>query len=123
MARKTRKQTVTAKDVLILYQDRGLNAVRAAFKKAEISVRTMRRLSELTKDKTLLALVEELAPERGRGHPAPVFGEERVYRAQRLNKGGPLFVRLPVDLLVEKKGQELRAEFNEKGKIVVTAEA
>ena len=119
MARKTRKKTVTAKDVLILYQDKGIEAVRRAFHKADVSVRTMRRLSDLSRDKTLLALVEELAPEKGRGREGPVFGEERIYLAQRVQRGEQLFIRLPVNLLVDKKGQELRVKFDLKRTISV----
>jgi virulence-associated protein VagC len=59
---------------------------------------------------------EKPASAKGRTPPEP--GDTRTYSVQKLNKGGGRFIRLPVDLLSDDKGDSVIVEYHEN-KIVI----
>lgn len=72
------------------------------------------------------AWVEENEPEKpasAKGRTPPEPGDTRTYSVQKLNKGGGRFIRLPVDLLSEDKGDAVVVEYHENKIVIRPAEA
>lgn len=106
------------KDIQILFLSDGLEKIEKFVKGGIISVPSLRKAAQNfldTKNKNGQALVDFVearfssAP-RGRKSPEP--GDARIYKAQQINDGG-LFIRLPVDLIVDDKGAGVKVTFND----------
>ena len=96
------------------------NASLEAVKKLQAHPRTIRKaiveLNNLGKNGDILT---SLVPAARQGPRAPLAGEGRDYKAQKVGQSGT-FLRLPLDPLNVKKGQALHVEFVDDKKIVVT---
>ena len=64
---------------------------------------------------------ETFGSSEGRGRTAPVVGESRVYKTQKVEKSGP-FIRLPLDSLERVKGDLVKVSFNDGSILVVPAD-
>lgn len=111
------------KDVQIVFLSDGIGKIEKFLKGGLISVPSLRKAAEnfvATKNKNgqvLVDFVEARFPAGERGRKSPESGDSRAYKAQQI-KDGALFIRLPVDTLVDEKGGLVSVVF-EDGKIVV----
>ena len=123
---KAKPKTTSDKDLVILFFTEGIGAVKDLYSKGSIKPYMLRKAADKLANKELSAFAAENTALGVRGRPAPEIGDERVYKTQQAampdGKMSTLFVRLPVDTVVQKKGQTLQVSF-EKGRIVLTAAA
>ncbi len=110
-----RKQNLSFKDIQISYLTGGVSQVESVFNSGKTSKQTVRKaLKELSTSgqdvKALEAWVLERFGSNGRGRNAPLKGETRLYKAQQVQTGGP-FLRLPLEVLGVKKGEQLKVHF------------
>lgn len=111
------------KDVQILFLSDGLGKIEKFVKGDLISVTSLRKAAKNfveTKNKNgqaLVDFVEARFPAGARGRRSPEAGDKRVYKAQQIDDGA-LFIRLPVDTLVDEKGGTVSVSF-EDGVITV----
>lgn len=111
------------KDVQILFLSDGLGKIEKFVKGDLISVTSLRKAAKNfveTKNKNgqaLVDFVEARYPAGARGRRSPEAGDKRVYKAQQIEEGA-LFIRLPVDMLVDEKGGTVSVAF-EDGVITV----
>ena len=121
--RGPRGPSISFKDVAMAFlsyddEEKSVEAVS----KLNAHPRTIRKaithLNNLGKNGDLLA---SFVPAARQGPRAPVPGDERDYKAQKVGNSGT-FLRLPLDPLGVKKGAELHVTFYDD-KIVVTKSA
>ena len=110
-----RKQSHNYKDVQIAFLLDGLKGVQKLHEREQLSREVVQKavkiLKSLGKDTESLA---QWAKHHFRvkrlGRPAPKVGEQKLYKAQQIKDGG-LFLRLPVETLVDAKGMALEVRF------------
>jgi hypothetical protein len=113
------------KDVQILFLSDGIGKIEKFLKGGIISVPSLRKAAlnfVETKNKNgqvLVDFVEARFPSGERGRKSPEAGDNRRYKAQQI-KDGALFIRLPVDTLVDEKGGVVEVFFKD-GSIIVKA--
>lgn len=114
------------KDIQIVFLADGIGKVEKMLNAGLVSKSTLRRAAESfgtqAHAQTFVDFVKGRVGVAGtgkRGRKPPVKGDARVYKAQRVGDG-LLFIRLPVNALVTKKGGEVTVAF-EGDRIVVRA--
>lgn len=114
------------KDIALLYGKSGFGAVKKLLDADKTSIDVARKAADhvekLDDDSSLGDKLDEHYPTLEPGRAPPKLGEKRRYRAQQYDvKGTSVLrhIRLPVELITKKKGEEVEAHFVE-GKIVVT---
>ena len=110
-----RRQSHSYKDVQIAYLLDGLKGVQKLHEKEQLSrdvvQKAIKILNSLGKETESLAQWAKLQFRVKRlGRPAPKVGEQKLYKAQQIKDGG-LFLRLPVETLVDAKGMALEVRF------------
>tara|TARA_Y100001934_G_C11593909_1_gene424567 strand:+ start:98 stop:472 length:375 start_codon:yes stop_codon:yes gene_type:complete len=110
-----RKQSHNYKDVQIAFLLDGLKGVQKLHEREQLSREVVQKavkiLKSLGKDTESLAQWAKLQFRVKRlGRPAPKVGEHKLYKAQQIKDGG-LFLRLPVETLVDAKGMALEVRF------------
>ena len=121
--KEIKKRTlVSFKDIQIAYLIEGVDGVKRLtserrnvaplLRRAERELRSAGRKTE-----TLSKYITENFGTGTRGRSVPVQGQERIYRAQKLNMGGA-FLRLPLGPLGTEKGGRVKVKF-EENKIIV----
>lgn len=114
------------KDVQILFLSDGLSKIEKYFKGGLISTSSMKKAAKAFQASdtgiTFQDFVEAhvCSIDGRRGRRAPASGGERRYKAQQIGKGG-LFIRLPVTLIAQNKGDALVVSFDD-GVITVKAD-
>lgn len=127
----TRKARVTSNDIVMAYMLEGINSVSRSLvdhtnptkclddamdkilrKNANVDVSELRLLREKFAAKTT----------NGRRGAAPlVAGSKKIYSTQKVGAEGDLFIRLPVSLLVDRKGAQVEVTANDDGTLTVRA--
>lgn len=119
-----RNRTLSYKDVQILFLAKGIADIEKGVQDGTIKVSALRRAAEAFGDsasaETLVAFAQARAPTGQRGRRAVEIGEARDYKSQQVDDAKGLFIRLPVDLLIKKKGDKVSVSF-EKERFVVRA--
>ena len=111
----TKKPVQNYKDVQIAYLLEGLRAVQRLHAKEALSgpvvQKAIKILRSLGKDPQDLAQWAKLQFRvKPKGRPLPKIGEKKLYKAQQIKEGG-LFLRLPVETLIDAKGEQLEVRF------------
>jgi hypothetical protein len=121
-----RERGATYKDVQIVFLTEGLGKVEKLFKADFISPATLRRAADNFVEtkaagvQSFLDFVEaKLGTPGRRGRKPAEAGDVREYRTQQVEDGG-IFIRLPVNSLVNAKGAVVKVTF-EADRIVVKA--
>jgi hypothetical protein len=111
----TKKRTHSYKDVQIAYLLEGLRGVQQLHVQEQLSgqvvqkaIKILRSLGKDPQDLAQWAKIQFRAKPKGR--PSPKIGEKKFYKAQQIKEGG-LFLRLPVETLVDAKGLDLEVRF------------
>lgn len=116
------RSILSFKDIQIAYLLEGMPAVLRLVKgRKNVAPLLRRALKELQKAKkstdVLETFIEENYSAKTRGRTVPELGQERVYKAQKLETGGA-FLRLPLTPLGTRKGGHVRVRF-ERDRIIV----
>lgn len=120
-ATKKARSTVSFKDIQIAYLIEGIGGVTALVQNKKNVGQSLRRAErELrtagTKTETLAQFIATIGTGT-RGRSVPATGQERIYRAQKLQSGG-VFLRLPLSPLGTDKSGKVKVRF-ERDRIVV----
>ena len=113
----TKKMVHNYKDVQIAYLLEGLRAVQRLHAQEALSgpvvqkaIKILRSLGKDPQDLAQWAKIQFRTKPKGR--PMPKIGEKKLYKAQQIKEGG-LFLRLPVETLIDTKGEELEVRFGQ----------
>ena len=120
--KKPKRVIVSFKDVQIAYLLKGMPGVKTLIKNKKNASMLLRKAVKELKDagketKILEEYIELNFSKKSRGRTMPLVGQERVYRAQKLDMGGA-FLRLPLSSLGTVKGGQVQVSF-EQDRIVV----
>ena len=127
----TRKARVTANDIVMAYMLEGIDSVSRSLvdhtnptkclddamdkmlqRNASVDVSPLQQLREKFANKST----------NGRRGAAPlVAGSKKTYSTQKVGDAGDLFIRLPVSLLVDRKGAQVEVTANDDGTLTVRA--
>ncbi len=121
------KLSFSYKDLVVLYQGEGLTAAKEKATADKLSKDMIRRaagyLKGLGRGPDFVAWAEGASAPGNRGRTPPLVGEERPYLAQQITVDGKpsrLFLHLPIETLVKKKGSTVKVSF-QADRIVLTA--
>lgn len=117
-----KRTLISFKDVQIAYLIEGIEGVERLIKgRKNIATLLRRAVKELKaagkKTETLDRFIAENHGPGTRGRAVPITGQERIYKAQKINAGGP-FLRLPLNPLGTSKGGFVSVRF-ERNQIIV----
>lgn len=117
------RRALSYKDLQIIYLTDGVSAIERLLKEGRASKTAVRRALDAFQDQGAQAAaledyVKTHVGQGRRGRSAPLVGQERVYKAQKLNTGST-FLRLPLEALGVQKGGVVKVRF-ERDRIVVT---
>lgn len=120
-SKKKVRATVSFKDIQIAYLMGGINSVTALVQNKKNIGQSLRRAErELkaagTKTEALVQFIATIGTGT-RGRSVPSMGQERIYRAQKLQSGG-VFLRLPLSPLGTDKCGKVKVRF-ERDRITV----
>ncbi len=119
---KSVRRAVSYKDLQITYLTDGVSAIDKLLKEGRTSKAAVRRALEAFEDQgaraaALADFVQTHIGQGRRGRSAPLVGQERVYKAQKLGVGAT-FLRLPLEALGVGKGGVVKVRF-ERDRIVI----
>lgn len=119
------RRALSYKDVQIAYLTDGVSAIERLLTEGRASRTAVRRaldaLEQQGSQATALAdFVKTHIGQGRRGRSAPLVGQERVYKAQRLGDGAT-FLRLPLEALGVHKGGVVKVRFDRDRIVVVKA--
>ena len=127
----TRKARVTSNDIVMAYMLEGINAVSKSLVDHTNPTKCLDDAMDKMLQRNANVDVSELRNLRdkfasnstnGRRGAAPlVVGSSKVYSTQKVGDAGDLFIRLPVSLLVDRKGAQIEVEALDDGTLVVRA--
>jgi len=120
-SKKKARSTVSFKDIQIAYLIEGIGGVTELVQNKKNIGQSLRRAErELraagTKTDSLAQFIATIGTGT-RGRSVPATGQERIYRAQKLQSGG-VFLRLPLSPLGTGKSGKVKVRF-ERDRIVV----
>lgn len=115
------RSTVSFKDIQIVYLIEGITGVATLVENKKNVGQSLRRAErELreagTKTDSLAQFISTIGTGT-RGRSVPATGQERIYRAQKLQSGG-VFLRLPLSPLGTDKSGKVKVRF-ERDRIIV----
>lgn len=126
-----RKAKVTANDIVMAYMLEGIDSVSRSLvghtnptKCLDDAMDKMLQRNANVDVSELRGLRDKFASSRtnGRRGAAPLaVGSSKVYSTQKVGDSGDLFIRLPVSLLVDRKGAQVEVEALDDGTLVVRA--
>lgn len=127
----SRKSRVTANDIVMAYMLEGIGAVSRSLVDHTNPTKCLDDAMEKMLQRNASVDVSELEHLRekfannstnGRRGAAPlVAGSKKTYSTQKVGDAGDLFIRLPVSLLVSRKGAQVEVVANEDGTLTVRA--
>lgn len=126
-----RKAKVTANDVVMAYMLEGIDVVSRSLVDHTNPVKCLDDAMEKIVSRNASADVSQLHALReqfankstnGRRGASPLrVGTSKVYSTQQVGAEGDLFIRLPVSLLVSRKGAQVEVLANDDGTLTVRA--